>query len=71
VASDDQVLEISGWPACETQRKVQDAFDNASDQGRTTWIEDGGKRICAIVPVDVAEADELAMSLITGRKMTP
>lgn len=31
------------------------AIDAASDQDTITWVVYGGKRICAIVPVDVAE----------------
>jgi hypothetical protein len=34
---------------------VADAIDLASDQDTTTWLTDNGKRIAAIVPVDVAE----------------
>lgn len=39
----------------ETASAIQDAIDNASDQDRTTWITDKGRRIAAIVPVDYAE----------------
>jgi|SRR5215472_6877725 len=40
---------------------VRDAFDLASDQGGISWVTDAsGKRLCAIVPVDVAER-ELAL----------
>lgn len=36
---------------------ILNAIDNASDQGRPTWLTDGsGKRLAAIVPVDVLEA---------------
>jgi len=36
--------------------EVVDAIDAASDQNRVTWLKDGqGKRIAAIVPVDLAE----------------
>ena len=37
------------------RRKLIEAIDLASDQGQVTWLTDGGKRIAAIVPVDVAE----------------
>lgn len=34
---------------------TMNAIDNASDQDTITWVVHDGKRICAIVPVDVAE----------------
>jgi hypothetical protein len=35
--------------------QIADAIDLASDQDKVTWITENGKRIAAIVPVDVAE----------------
>jgi hypothetical protein len=35
--------------------RLRDAIDLASDQDRMTWLTSGGKRVAAIVPVDVAE----------------
>jgi hypothetical protein len=35
--------------------ELGDAVDNASDQDRVTWLTDHGKRVAAIVPVDLAE----------------
>jgi hypothetical protein len=40
----------------EVGGRVLDAIDSASDQGKTTYLRGAnGKRIAAIVPVDVAE----------------
>lgn len=39
------------------REELLDAIDGASDQNRTTFILADGKRIAAIVPVDVAEHD--------------
>ena len=36
--------------------RVNDAIDLASDQDQATWLTEDGKRIAAIVPVDVLEA---------------
>ena len=38
--------------------ELMDAIDLASDQDQMTWLVSDGKRIAAIVPVDVAEAHE-------------
>jgi hypothetical protein len=35
--------------------KLIDAIDAASDQDHVTWLTSNGKRIAAIVPVDIAE----------------
>jgi hypothetical protein len=35
--------------------KINDAIDLASDQDQMTWLTENGKRIAAIVPVEVAE----------------
>lgn len=51
VALDDDTLP-------EGLTLLRDAIDNASDQDRSTWLAENGKRIAAIVPVDVAERDE-------------
>jgi hypothetical protein len=34
--------------------ELGDAVDNASDQDRVTWLTRHGKRVAAIVPVDLA-----------------
>ena len=38
-----------------TDEDILDAIDAASDQDTITWLTNAGKRIAAIVPVDVAE----------------
>lgn len=40
--------------------ELLDVVDLASDQDEGTWLTDAGKRVAAIVPVDVAEAWEQA-----------
>lgn len=42
--------------------ELMDAIDLASDQGQVTWVLSDGKRIAAIVPVDVAEAVSKTLS---------
>jgi hypothetical protein len=37
------------------EARVNDAIDLASDQDQGTWLTEDGKRIAAIVPVDVLE----------------
>lgn len=47
--------------------EVMDAFDAASDQDQVTWVTDAaGKRLCAIVPVSVAEHYDAAADLVTA-----
>jgi hypothetical protein len=41
-----------------------DAIDAASDQDHKTYLTVDGKRIAAIVPVDVAEEDELTTDAV-------
>ena len=54
----------------EAAKKVQDAFDLASDHDRITYFL-RQKRIAAIVPVDVAEEHErqieAAIAVLTGK----
>lgn len=46
-------------------RALVDAIDNASDQDRITWLTTAaGKRIAAIVPVDVAESHEQMIATV-------
>lgn len=47
---------------------LRDAIDLASDQDTTTWLTDGGKRIAAIVPVDVAEAGDSILAIHGDRE---
>jgi hypothetical protein len=49
-------LEIGNLgSSAETEDGLQDAIDLASDQDEGTWLTQDGKRIAAIVPVDMAE----------------
>jgi hypothetical protein len=50
------LLDIDEFGKGLARRELVDAIDLASDQGRKTWLMYDGKRIAAIVPVDVAEA---------------
>ncbi len=55
---------------------LEDAIDRASDQDGITWLTSRGKRIAAIVPVDVAEhhlADmrEVLSTPVRGGKNRP
>jgi hypothetical protein len=43
---------------------LYDAIDAASDQDTITWLTDGGKRVAAIVPVDVAEREEATIAAV-------
>jgi hypothetical protein len=49
----------------QSERGMVDAIDSASDQNRMCWLTDGpsGRRLAAIVPVDLAEVIE--------RRLTP
>lgn len=60
------LLERRSCGGCET---LSDAIDAASDQDQITWLTDRGRRIAAIVPVDVAGQavrDVLATPVATG-----
>jgi hypothetical protein len=50
-------IGVPGWVEAELAIRIalEDAIDLASDQDQMTWLTDHGKRIAAIVPVDVAE----------------
>ena len=45
---------------------VADAVDAAAAQDQITWLTEDGKRIAAIVPVDVAQAHEDAARRARG-----
>lgn len=48
--------------------QVIGAVDNASDQDKITWLTTDGKRIAAVVPVEVAEYYEQRMTVaVAGR----
>lgn len=49
-----------------TDEKLLDAIDLASDQDTVTWLTESGRRVAAIVPVDVAESDPVRRLLLDG-----
>lgn len=58
----DEIPEVSidflgacDTPVAEEAEALSDAFDNASDQDRMTWVTRDGKRIAAIVTVEDGE----------------
>jgi hypothetical protein len=54
----NQPIELQShvpWPVSE---QVADAIDAAADQDQITWITEDGKKVAAIVPVEVAEYAE-------------
>lgn len=55
-------LELSRQEAESLHDDLLDAVDLASDQDTITWLTDNGRRIAAIVPVDVAETHEAWMA---------
>lgn len=57
-AAGELELELEGTIPENGWDELQDAADLASDQDQLTWIVRGGRRIAAIVPVDVAEYHE-------------
>ena len=52
---DFELSSRAPWPVDD---QMADAIDAAADQDKITWITEDGKRICAIVPVDVGEYAE-------------
>jgi hypothetical protein len=59
-------LDIAGYVGRpeDLSGDIADAIDLASDQDQITWLTDHGKRVAAIVPVDVADNGDL-QSLIS------
>lgn len=58
-------LRLEVIPACDEDEKLYDAIDAASGQDRITWLlNDEGRRVAAIVPVDVAEAHEAMLARV-------
>jgi hypothetical protein len=61
VSAQDNELDIgpAAFPRDSWKNDVADAFmdaiDLASDQDTVTWLTEDGKRVAAIVPVDMAE----------------
>jgi hypothetical protein len=60
-------LELADLTAADYEARVADAIDAASDQDQPTWLTENGKRIAAIVPVDVLEQhDAWLRNMMTG-----
>lgn len=57
-------LEIGLQEAENGWDEVPDAVEAASSQDRLTWLTDRGRRIAAIVPVDVAEHHESTIAAV-------
>lgn len=55
VAPEELELDIGRYCSDAELDDLGDAIDNASDQDRATWLVSEGKRIAAIVPVEVLE----------------
>lgn len=58
VLTGSQDLDISDFGRIDAEaamEKLHDTIDSASDQDRITWLTEAGKRIAAVVPVEVAE----------------
>ena len=61
-------LELTDLTTEDYQAQMTDAIDNAADQGSITWLTEEGKRVAAVVPVDVAARYEEAMTvMVSGR----
>jgi hypothetical protein len=61
-------LELTDLTTDEYQAQMTDAIDNAADQDNITWLVEKGKRVAAVVPVDVAARYEEAMTvMVSGR----
>jgi hypothetical protein len=52
---EDTELDLAELTADEYQSRVSDAIEAAASQDGITWLTEGGRRVAAIVPVDVAE----------------
>lgn len=57
-------LEIGLQQAENGWDEMLDAVEAASSQDRVTWLTDRGRRIAAVVPVDVAEQHESTIAAV-------
>ena len=61
-------LELADLTTEDYQAQMTDTIDNASGQDKITYLTMCGKRIAAVVPVDVAARYEEAMTvMVSGR----
>jgi hypothetical protein len=52
---------------CVLGELLSDAFDNAGDQDQVTYVTEHGRRLFAIVPVEVAEYHEAQIAHHLGQ----
>ena len=66
--------DVADWAgSVDPLDALMNAIEAASDQDQMTWLTENGKRVAAVVPVDVAEAHEqwMASVLATGALAGP
>jgi hypothetical protein len=51
--------------------QVINAIDAAASQNEITWLTEDGRRVAAVVPVDVAEAHEQWLANVLASSPTP
>jgi hypothetical protein len=68
---DEKTIELDVRNDEELAEEVQDAADLAGAQDRKTWLASSGKRIAAIVPVDVAEYHEQMVADVLATEFGP
>lgn len=69
----DRELELD-TPLPSSEKLLEDlidAVDLASDQDQATWLTSDGKRIAAIVPVDMAEYADVTKHLWRNERVIP
>lgn len=59
----DRELDLNGYSTEDLHYEIVSAIDLASDQNQATWLTEDGKRIAAIVPVDMAEYADVTRHL--------
>jgi hypothetical protein len=62
-------LELDVGPVGQDYARLMNAVDAASSQDQITWLTENGKRVAAVVPVDVAEAHEAAIAEVLHTKI--
>lgn len=66
------LLDADEFGKSRAKRELVDAIEAASDQGKITWLVDrNGKRIAAVVPVDVAEEHERQIEAVLATAAGP
>jgi hypothetical protein len=64
-------LELDVGPVERDYAKLTDAIDAASSQDEITWLTENGKRVAAVVPVDVAEAHDAMIERVLSTPTGP